>query len=495
MKINKFIIQHKNSFDAKEISFASLVNIIYSEKNSTGKTTLLRAILYTLGFPIPSTNPIRFEDFEFCLEVICADITYYVSRKAGLLTINEHEFDLPVEQRNAQIFLFGINNAELLYNLLGTIYFDQENGWTLLNRGQVIGGNRFNVESFFRGLKDDESDESYQMVAEINALNKKITQYKLMLNVAEYQASLSQDVEQRLDYQTYQQSLDTSLLEKQAQLQRLESELARLSDVMKKNKQFSEYIEMKNVYVKVSDDSPPIRVTKETLFNYEEVEDVNSARRSILLADRNALKRQIAEIEVSQGKQLTLDNLPKPEDEVVRRLANIQGISSVEVGSMLNRYHKEKQRISNALINRTKNNNPWISEAYNIISTYAKELDLPSNYRINVFTKDKKTKSGAILHKMVFIYKLAFIKLLSKKVGYAIPIFCDSPSGREVRAETISAMMGILKRDFSEHQIFISSIHKFDDIYSDANIFIADGTLFDESNLSDFFPEQFNKDG
>jgi hypothetical protein len=84
---------------------------------------------------------------------------------------------------------------------------------------------------------------------------------------------------------------------------------------------------------------------------------------------------------------------------------------------------------------------------------------------------------------MVFVYKLAYIKLLSEKIGYPVPIFCDSPSGREVMVETISDMLNILKRDFTEHQIFISSIYKYDDMIGEANIFEIDGTLFDEPTL------------
>ena len=34
-------------------------NIIYSTKNSVGKTTFLRLLMYSLGYPIPNTRGIR----------------------------------------------------------------------------------------------------------------------------------------------------------------------------------------------------------------------------------------------------------------------------------------------------------------------------------------------------------------------------------------------------------------------------------------------------
>jgi hypothetical protein len=485
MKIIKFSLQHRESFEAKEIDLSSSVTIIHSENNSTGKTTLLRALLFTFGFSIPDTELVSFEDFEFTLVLSHNDEQINVTRSGNLLIIKDHEFDLPIEQHAAHIFLFGINNSEILSNLLGTIYFDQEKGWTLLNRGTIIGINRFNVEGFFRGLKEDESDESYQMVERINALRKKIAEYTLMHNVAEYQSAINLDVEHKLDFQTYQESLDSSLIEKRIKLQSIEDEISHLTEIIRKNKHFSDYIEMKKVYVKNPSGGEPIRVTKYSLFGYSDLEEVNTARKSMLIAERNSLKREIAAIEASQEKQIALKNLPTADVELTGRLAGFRGISAVEVESMLNRLKKEKSTVKKALENRTKQNNTWITDAYKIIEDYAKELGIPFDYTINIFTKNLKSKSGAILHKMIFVYKLAYIKLLSKKFGYPIPIFCDSPSGREVKMDTITEMLSVLKRDFSQHQIFIASIHKYENVFSDAHIYETNGTLFSEPTLFD----------
>ncbi len=116
-----------------------------------------------------------------------------------MFQIDDTEYDLPVEQNSAHTFLFGIYNAEILANLLGIIYFDQEKGWTLLNRGTIIGTNRFSIEVFFRGVKEDESTETYDMVATIKALEKKIAQYKLILNVAEYQTAINESGTEKVD--------------------------------------------------------------------------------------------------------------------------------------------------------------------------------------------------------------------------------------------------------------------------------------------------------
>ena len=48
----------------RKIYFSEGVNLIHSEKNSCGKTTLLRFMLYALGYNIPNTKNIKFNRCE-----------------------------------------------------------------------------------------------------------------------------------------------------------------------------------------------------------------------------------------------------------------------------------------------------------------------------------------------------------------------------------------------------------------------------------------------
>ena len=349
----------------------------------------------------------------------------------------------------------------------------------------IIGTNRFSIESFFRGLKNDESDESYEIVAKIGALDKKIAQYNLMSNIAEYQAAINQSDNAVIDYQTFDQELAAKIGEKELLLKEVESELTRVTDVIKSNKSFSDYIECRKIFVRNPIDDNPIPVNKETLLDYQDVTEINQARRSMLVAQRNTLKKQLAELTSQQEKQVRLFSLPTLDEELTKRLASIQGISAVAVDSILKKLKKEKADLSILLKNRTKNDNPWIYQAYEIISKYTQELNLPFDYKIDIFTHNLKGKSGAVLHKMVFAYRLVFIKLLSNKIGYALPIFCDSPSGREVEKETIDIMLKILQRDFSDHQLIVASIFKYEDALPNSKIIEMDGTLFNQQTMFD----------
>ena len=62
----KFVeITLKEGFLEKKVTFSRLVNMIYSQANSSGKTTFMRSSLYAAGYPIHSTKGSKFEDMEF----------------------------------------------------------------------------------------------------------------------------------------------------------------------------------------------------------------------------------------------------------------------------------------------------------------------------------------------------------------------------------------------------------------------------------------------
>ena len=146
MTILNFRLQHKLSVvDKSVIDKDYNVHIFYSSNNSTGKTTLMRAILYTLGFNIPDTELVKFSNYDFYMRLKVNGKLFDIHRRDALIVINNIEYDLPVDEYAVRTILFNISNRDLLENLLGIIYFDQEKGWTLLNRGTIIGRKLRNI--------------------------------------------------------------------------------------------------------------------------------------------------------------------------------------------------------------------------------------------------------------------------------------------------------------------------------------------------------------
>ena len=113
---------------------------------------------------------------------------------------------------------------------------------------------------------------------------------------------------------------------------------------------------------------------------------------------------------------------------------------------------------------KTKQNNDVLISMYHNIEAYAKELSLEKyiNLRTDfIFTHNLKELSGAILHKIVFSFKLGFIIEAEKYLGFKLPIILDSPSGKEIDPKNVEKMMEILQRDFKDNQIIIASIHDY----------------------------------
>lgn len=77
-----------------------------------------------------------------------------------------------------------------------------------------------------------------------------------------------------------------------------------------------------------------------------------------------------------------------------------------------------------------------------------------------VLTNQLKGLSGIVLAQMSYIFKLSYIKNVKDICGIKLPIIIVSPRTNELSEESTNAMLEILKRDFSEHQIIMASIYE-----------------------------------
>lgn len=173
-------IRLKEGFFERAIIFSEGVNLIHSEKNSCGKTTLLRFMLYALGYNIPNTRKIKFDRCEVELVIECETVGQILLLRHGDIAIEatvkdqKRTFVLPEQQNDLHTIIFGTENVDILGNLLGAFYVDQEKGWTLLNRGIVIGSIHFKIEELIRGLSDCDCSELIRKEAQ---LSREMTKY------------------------------------------------------------------------------------------------------------------------------------------------------------------------------------------------------------------------------------------------------------------------------------------------------------------------------
>ena len=466
-----------NSIKIKEgniqrlIEFSAKNNLIYSVTNSKGKTTLLRLLLYSIGYNIPNTKHIKFEDMDVESSITLDNgnhITLHrTSRDFIILQQGDEEttFLLNSQETDLHKIIFSASNSDLIANLLGLFYFDQEKGWTLLNRGVVIGSIRFNIEELIRGIADIDCSELLRVR---ETKKQDLLKYKQMFSVAKYQETI--DVESNNFVQdSYNTRVDVSLNQCRMEQNLLKAELCRINKVLKDNRTFKNFIAEIGLLIKTPD-GQTLAVTEDNIIGLNDTIDYLVAKRQIIFSQYKQLQNKLVEIE--RERRVEDMQLSFFEDEETisqifdKRIANIP-INEMAVKNGINRLEQEIKAI-NARIKdisqNTKNARYIISSIFANTKKYLSELNLNESKITEryLFTSNLKELSGAILHKTVFAFRLACLVEVEKHLGIKFPIILDSPSGKEIDPENIQAMIRILKRDFSENQIIIASIYKYD---------------------------------
>lgn len=457
LTINHGIFQDK--FD-----FTEGINIVYSKKNSVGKTTLLRFLMYSLGYKIPSIRGINFDKCECDLEIIDEkNNKCHIQREHSIIVLLQKDetlhYSLPDDLHEFHKRIFNITNIEIIDNLLGAYYIDQEKGWTLLNRGRVVGKIQFNIEMLIRGLSERSCAE---LELELSKIKRELQKYKYMFDVAQYQADINAHNE-NIAFDTPSEEIEKKIDILYSERKPILDEFERIKSVIKKNTDFVKYISDFNLIVQK--DGVEIPVNQNTLVGFQE----NS---EYLVAKRHLVANQLADIDKK------IEKLKKHQEDT-NVLINVQtriqqfdaDVSKMKVDAMtteriIKKLTNEKRILEDSISQRVRLNNPIIFELYLLILTYTTELGIDSRYVQQkpefIFTDDLKSLSGAIFHKIVFSFKLSYIKLIFNHTGVKLPIVMDSPSGREIDKINITDMMNILERDFREHQIILASINRYD---------------------------------
>lgn len=462
MKFIEFIL--KDGLLQKKIEFSEIANIIYSRKNTVGKTTFIRAMFYALGYPVPSTKGIKFDGMEFWLVVDNAGVRYKIYRHNSHLSIDngqeQLDYSLPTDFYEIQTLLTGCDNKNIIDNLLGAYYMDQEKGWTLLNRGKVIGNISFNIEALVRGLGGKECTDEIQRLEAVKRQQKK---YEYMYSVAEYQEEIHQEGED-IEFDAPDEVRDLRLEVLRAAMEPISDEMKQIKSILRKNKLLAEYITDMKLTVK-SSAGEKIPVTKETLIGFIDNNEILVTRREMLAAELEEINRQITSLERQKGKDEQLFKVQTAIEAFDSDIKKIR-VDAVAARRIIEKLKKERKRLQEQIRYMTKQGNSVVMEMHKVISTYAKELGISETYVTPqtdyIFTNDLKSLSGAILHKVVFSFKLAYVKLIRDKAGIILPFVLDSPTGREVEYSTVEMMLKIIQRDFSDHQLIIASIHDYD---------------------------------
>ena len=455
----------KDGLLERYIEFDKEVNLIFSKKNSCGKTTLVRLILYSLGYSIPSTKKLKFEKCFIKTELELENKkNIFLTRENGYSIVvssgdEEITYVLPEQLNELHGIIFNTNNITVLNNILGAFYFDQEKGWTLLNRGVVIGSIHFNIDELVRGLGEKDCSK---LLSKEKRLSSDLSKYRQMFSIAQYRDSISGESLVRKSY-----SDENSVEIEQLKMKRssIERELRRVNQSIAGNRRFQEFVADMKLLVKAHDGSC-ITVTKDNIVGLNDSNELLLAKKKMLTVELSKVVSNIEKIVNRQNRedgQLSFFESESLAEAFDKRIVEIP-MNQVAIKKEIERNEKELKSVREEIAKISRSDNSIISSLYNNIVRYAKELGVGDSESVTkkyLFTSNLKELSGAVLHKTVFAFKMAYILEIEKYLNIKLPIILDSPSGKEVDKENIELMMNILKRDFSENQIIIASIYDY----------------------------------
>ncbi|MGO5307882.1 coiled-coil domain-containing protein [Agathobacter sp. LCP21S3_B2] len=449
----------------RNITMEDGVNLIFSKKNSRGKTTLVRLMLYALGYSVPSTKKIKFEKCFTKIEIVLdTGNTVFLTREnsysISLLCDGVEEiYVLPEQICTLHSKLFNTDNIDILNNVLGAFYFDQEKGWTLLNRGVVIGSIHFNIDELVRGISGKDCSE---LIAREKRISSDLSKYRQMFSIAQYRDSVSGD---SLTADTYQEKKNVELEQLRMRQSSVEREIRRINQSITGNKKFQEFVADMKLLIK-TEDGQCITVTKDNIVGLNDSIELLVAKKKILSCELAEIVSKIDKIMREQEKENGQISFFESESIVEAFDKKIVAIpmNQVAIKNEIDKLEKEQKQVREQIAKISRSDNDVVLSLYNTIVKYATELGIGDSESITqkyLFTSNLKELTGAVLHKTVFAFKMAYILELEKHLKIKLPIILDSPSGKEVDQENIELMMNILKRDFQENQIIIASIYDY----------------------------------
>lgn len=439
-----------------------LVVISSNGVNGVGKTTLIRLILFALGEDVSMTQGFNPEMLRTRLAVATDAGTHLMLEREGdTITISGRDepqrFAVSLEAREIKKCLYSIDNGELADNLLGAQYIDQDRGWTLLNRGKVIGDIRFNIESFLRGLSGNDYDGQLKRLQELDSDIKK---YKFFVEAAGYQDQMV--VTPDMKELSPDKSRDRErLLQLRIQSASLKKRIATIRRAQKDNERFVDYIMSMGLRVK-TEGGDVLKITPDNLLYFEDNNRYLNGEVIELLTEKKGVDERIEDLEARlQEDEGTLFNAPRTDTrELDRQIAGMK-LDLPSYQAILSSLKEERTALRQQMRQPFKTGNQLFDSITNTIDGYCADLGIEEYFRNDsqgFLTNTLKRKSGTNYHLLVFAFRLAYADAVRRNCGVKLPLIIDSIRGREMSEGNFEKCIGLLEERFSDYQIIIASI-------------------------------------
>lgn len=464
--------------EIKEIGFSENVlasvfiedrHIFCSDKNSKGKTTLVRFLIFSLGFSIPSTKKVDMKKYITYLTLETDDMKkLYLMRKNNEFTISyengvilNYDLEKKREQYEALSMVFQCNNLNLLENILPVFYIDQDKGWRLVNRGAVIGDNSFNIENFILALDDNVEED---IATEIKMLKKEIERYEAIQCLMAYEI----DANEKKDIYNQSDIVEELLAQKgvkRFEIINIENEINELKAIYEDNNKLLEFIEKYNILICYQNNE--FVLTRKHIKDFTINQNILQARVNSLEIEKKIMVQDLAKINRKISEANVLVKPENIEDIIAQEVHNLP-ITEEKLEDYIEQKKKQLKNIKTLRKEIVRGSNSGIADdmAKNvrIIAEKMEVYDIVSMEKDYIFTRNIKALSGAILHKISLTYKIAYLKAIDKYIGINLPIVIDSPCSGEVTYDNANAMIKVVMEELPFHQVIVASVHDFNQL-------------------------------
>lgn len=453
-----------DGFETKTFIFKNGFNEIYSKENSKGKSTLLRILLHSMGYQIPATVGFKTFDKIITKVSITNNNKNFIVERSGpniVLYINKAQLNyiVPLQETELHSMIYNINDVLILDNILATYYIDQDKGWTLLNRGKIVGNNRFNIEDFITGLSEKNVSE---ITLEIEKLDIELKKYRFLLETAQYKKELEHNDTYYETSSEKERKLQKNKILLLHQKKELENNIKDTEKIIKTNSDLIYWIEKMKISVKDSQ-GKILLLNRHNILNYDANKEYLEAKKRNLSLELTKTNNQINKIDKEISDNNTLFDIKSIADEMEQTIKNMN-VDYYKINSIVNNLSKKRSELKNKLDDIFTNNNKFLEEIFADVKKYSKifgiDTRIPNDIKF-ILTRQLKGFSGKVLNQLTFSFKLAYINQIQKKYNIKLPIIIDSLKSGELTDLAASKMLDVLENDFSDHQIIIASVYKY----------------------------------
>lgn len=516
MRIETFSIIDFKNFEAANFSFGKGNNLIISDDNTQGKSSLLKSMYYTLGFDVRQfPSGWNYKDMYFQLEVEIDGNQYTITRQNTIYRVNDVEGSMTVKEYSMwlqkkldiDMRLLNTRTRELFQAYSSAVilpfYIDQDDSWNeglyrnvsdtlkqyanipvdifksafslsslkllqLQNQRTILKKEKKTIVLTIEGLTNAFKDyeEEREELPEVSKFDKE----KLEKDIQRYLKIQNEFNERVIKYKV-------KLLTKNSELDRHEQDVKELKQILKMTKGRKREIQSECNYchskltteqsltrLDLSNNEIEISLLKD---EYEKIIDKLKIEISDIEKEKNILDKEIENIRVNLNQSrelLTVEDYVdasakmKALDEL-RNLLDKQVLIKKKLENEISELTKEINKIQKA----TKELEEKIRKEYDTLIVEMKKVISNLDIEESKFLKFNSIPGSGIDNNKKFLgHYLVYISLLKKYGNYKIPFCMDSFIKNEISDTSEVTMFEAIDKYFfdEENQTFFSIISK-----------------------------------